>query len=313
MNTKKTYLNALAYELGDLCSIYEIDELKRTPQVLEALVRLGLDKYSRSQLTISGMAKVSALKTINKSLIAAEDIDVLIYATNSFSNFKSTGMTEVCHLIDELCLEKAYPIGINLSECGNLQTAIRVANSLIKSEDCNNILIVTTDKGPVGGSRIIQPNVSVSSDAAASLIVTSSEKGAEFEIICNKQYIDPIVSYIDPMRDSLQFIEAIMKGVKKTTLMALTAIDKEPKDLCKLIINNYNTSVSRTICDVLEFEYDQLYNNNIPRFAHAWASDNIINLYDFSQETHLTPGEIVMLIGTGTSTWGATILSKSCN
>ncbi|AFZ28262.1 3-oxoacyl-(acyl-carrier-protein) synthase III (plasmid) [Cylindrospermum stagnale PCC 7417] len=310
MNTKKVYLKALAYELGELHSIDEVSELKEDPQVLNTLLTLGLDKYSKSSLTLSGIAKISALKTMEKAPIIDQDIDVLLYATNSFRNFKSTGLAEICHLIDELSLERAYPIGINLSECGNLQAAIRVGTSLIKSEDCNNVLIVTTDKGAVGGSRIISPNISVTSDAAASFILTNSETDAEFEMVCNKQHMNPGVSYIDPMRDGLQYLEAIMEGIKKTSHMTLIEIGKEPKDFRKLIINNYNTSVTKTICDILEFDHEQVYSKNIPRFAHAWASDNIINLYDFLLETPLLPNDLIMLIGTGTSAWGCTVLSK---
>jgi len=79
---KKVYLAAIAYKLGDFYSIEEIDELKKNPQVLKMLLTLGLEKYSKSDLVASEIAKASALQTLEKAQIPAEEIDILIYATN---------------------------------------------------------------------------------------------------------------------------------------------------------------------------------------------------------------------------------------
>jgi 3-oxoacyl-[acyl-carrier-protein] synthase III len=307
---RRVYLTALAYELGEFYSIEEVDELKENPQVLKTLLMLGLDKYSRSNLATSEIAKNSALRTMEKAQFLGEDIDVLIYATNSFWDLEGSGLMEIGCLIDELDLKKAYPIGINLSECGNLQTGIRVATGLIKAESCTNILLITTDRISEKSSRIVPPNISVASDGAASFILTSSEIKGEFEVICTSQHMNAKVNSIDPIKQSLLFFEQIMEGVKKTSDMALVNIAKQPKDFRQLITNNYNMSVTKSICDSLGFNPMQAYTKNISRFAHASAADNVINLYDFSLENSVLTNELIMLIGTGTSAWGCTVLSK---
>lgn len=312
MKSKKVYLTGLAYELGDLCDIKEIDKLKENPQLLNTLLMLNLDKYSKSQLTASELAKNSVLQTMEKAQVSGKDIDVLVYATNSFWNLgagvNGTGLPEVARLIDELALEQAYPIGINLSECGNLHSAIRVAASLIRAEDCDNILIVTTDKNSEK-ERILQGTLSVLSDGAASVILTSSREKGEFELLCTSQYMNSRVNHIDPTTP--EFMEETIEGVRQTANIALKKINKEPKDFRQLITNCYNISVSRTFCHVLGFNQAQTYTKNIPRFAHAWASDNIINLHDFSIESPLLTDELAMLIGTGSSGWGCSLLSKT--
>lgn len=307
---KKVYLAAIAYKLGDFYSIEEVDELKKNPKVLKMLLMLGLDKYSKSDLVASEIAKKSALQTLDQAQIFGEEIDILIYATNSLWNLEGSGLKEIGGLIHDLNLKKAYPIGINLSECGNLQTAIRVATALIKSEKCTNILVITTDKISENTSRIVAPNISVASDGAASFILTSSEKKGEFEVIQTTQHIDVNINYIDPIKQSSFFLEQVMKGLKEISDMALLSMGKEPKNFSQLITNNYNMSVTKSICDTLGFDPKQAYTKNISRFAHALAADNIINLYDFLVENSISTKELIMLIGTGTSAWGCTILSK---
>ncbi|MGV2829327.1 hypothetical protein [Myxosarcina sp. GI1(2024)] len=312
MKSKKVYLTGLAYELGDLCDIREIDDLKRSSQLLDMLLMLNLDKYSKSQLTASELAKNSILQTLEKAQVCRKDIDVVIYATNSFWNLgagvNGTGLPEVARLIDELALEQAYPIGINLSECGNLHSALRVAASLVRAGDCENVLIVTTDKNSEE-ERILQGTLSVLSDGAASFLLTNSREKGEFELLCTSQYINSKASNIDPKTP--EFLEETIKGVKQTANIALKKINKKPNDFRRLITNCYNISVSRTFCHILGFNEAQTYTKNISRFAHAWASDNIINLHDFSIESPLLTDELAMLIGTGSSGWGCSLLSKT--
>ncbi|MDJ0800855.1 MAG: 3-oxoacyl-[acyl-carrier-protein] synthase III C-terminal domain-containing protein [Calothrix sp. MO_167.B12] len=308
---KKVYLTAISYELGDFHSIKEIDELKEKPQVLETLLTLGLEKYSKSYLTTLEMAKKSALATLEKTKISAKNIDLLIYASYSFWDLESPGFIEIGRLIDELGLENAYPIGTFLSGCGNLQTALRMATNFIQSEECKNILIITVDRFSEKQSRIVQPNVSVLSDAAASCLLTSSEVKGEFEILCTSQNMDATISSLDPNSQSLEILEKITDGTYQAFEKALKTTGKEAKDIRTIITNNYNISVTKSLCASLGFDIYQAYTKNISRFAHASAADNIINLSDFALENSLLSNDLILLLGTGPSTWGCSILSKN--
>lgn len=305
----KVYLTALSYELGDFYSVEEVDELKENPKILDTLLKLGLKKYSKSQLTPLEIAKRSALRTLERANMRGEDIDALIYATNSFWNLAFYGIREVSCFIDELGLDNAYPIGVFFSECGNLQTAVRTAYSLIKSEDCKNVLLITTDKISETDSRIVPPNISVKSDAAASCVLSSNIK-REFEVIYNYQCMNAKMKDIEPNEQPLEYFEKIMEGVKRTVDQVVTNIKKEPKDFRKLILNNYNLSVTKSICMSLGFDVEQAYTDNISRFAHAIAADNLINLYDFSSTNNILVDDLILLLGTGPNMWGTTILQK---
>ncbi|WP_273761794.1 3-oxoacyl-[acyl-carrier-protein] synthase III C-terminal domain-containing protein [Nostoc sp. UHCC 0926] len=307
----KTYLSSIAYNLGNFYSIEEINELRDKPEVLESLLTLGLDKYSKSNLTTLEMARESGIQTLDKANISGKEIDVLIYATYSLWDFQSSPFVEIGHLIHELGLKNAYPIGTFLSGCGNLQTAIRIATNLIRGEECKNILIITADKFSENTSRLVQPNVSVLSDAAASCLITNDEVQGGFEVLSTNQVMNSEISYFDPIQHSLEIFERILAGSQKAFQQALQAIDKESNHFRLIITNNYNLSVTKSLCANLDFYPDQAYTDNIPRFAHASAADNLINLHDLSVSNPLFANDLILLLGTGPMTWGCTVLSKT--
>jgi len=305
------YLTALAYELGELQSITEIDELKNNPELLNTFLTVGLEKYSNTNSKTLEMAKKSASVTIDKANLSPKDIDLLIYATYSFWDFQSPGYVEIAHLINELGLKNAYPIGTFLSGCANLQTAIRLGTNLIRTEGYKNVLIITADRISEQQSRIVQPNISILSDASASCILTNDESKSEFEVICTSQNTDPGIMRLDFDKQSLEYFSKTIEGTKNAVKKALTSIQKEPNNFSKLITNNYNLSVTKSIGASLKFNFDQIYTKNISRFAHANAADNLINLHDFSKEKSLLTNDLILLLGSGPSTWGCIILAKS--
>ncbi|MBW4636390.1 MAG: hypothetical protein KME30_32285 [Iphinoe sp. HA4291-MV1] len=307
----KIYLSSIAYELGNLYSLEEIDELRENSQVLETLLTLGLSKYSKSDFTTLKMAMKSALRTLEIANISRKEIDVLVYASYSLWDLQSSAFIEIGHLINELGLENAYPIGTFLSGCGNLQTAIRIATNMIRGEECKNILIITADRFSEKSSRLVQPSISVLSDASASCLLTNSEVKGEFEILSNSQVMNSEISYLDPIQDSFEIFEKILDGTQKAFQKALQNLKIESNHFRQIITNNYNLSVTRTFCANLNFHPNQAYTKNISRFAHASAADNLINLYDFSFNNPLVANDLILLLGTGPITWGCTVLSKT--
>ncbi|WP_414570447.1 hypothetical protein [Nostoc sp. CCY 9925] len=309
LSNKKVYLIASAYELGNVYDIGDLDEIKKDKEILETLLKFGLKKYTKSQLTPPIMAKKTAQYTLEKGRINRKEIDALVYATSSFWDSRFYDGKEVSRLSYELGLENAYPIGVFLSECGNIHTAIRTAASLIQTGECRNILVVTTDQIQEGGTRIIPPNISIASDAAASCIV-SAEKG-DFEIMNITQHTNAAMSELDIEEKSEEYMYAVAEGIKQTLWKSMKFTEKQPKDFQQLITNNYNLLLSKTISDLGGFEFEQVYTENIARFAHALASDNLINLCDFLNNNFLNSQDLVLLLGTGTNMWGATILIKT--
>ncbi|GAB1542620.1 hypothetical protein NUACC21_52940 [Scytonema sp. NUACC21] len=305
---EKISLLGLAYELGKLCDIQDLSELRSDDKVLETLLKLGLEKYSKSNLSGVEMAYNSAQRTIKESSVEKSEIDVLLYATDRDSGLNNR--EDASHIISKLELKCAYPIGISFSGSGNLHTALRIATSFVKAGECKNVLIITTSKFEEGSSRLIPPNISIQSDAAASCIVSSTVKG-EFEIVKTIQHSDARMIDIDPVNQLTKYFEYVAKGIEKTISELMSSLKKVPEDFCKLITNNYNLSVNGTIRTLSGFSEEQSFTENISRFAHAVAADNLINLSDLSNNNLIQKDGLALLLGTGPNTWGATALLKT--
>lgn len=305
----KVYLSAMAYELGHLLDISSLDELCDKQEVLEQFLALGLEKYSHSHISPIEMAKKSANKTLEKSSIKRSEIDAVVYATNSFWNPDFYSRQAIGQFLLDLELVNAYPIGVFFSDCSNAHSALRVAKNLVKSEDCSNVLVVTTDANRPEESRILQPNISINSDGAASCIISSQPEG-DFEILKITQHTDADMACIDPSKQILEYFEGITAGVRFAVLKSMSHVKATPKEFKKVIINNYNSSVNQTFCSILELQDSQVFTDNLSRFAHAISADNLINLSDLLDQSSIGSQDLMLLIGTGPNAWGSTILCK---
>ncbi|MEH2193504.1 MAG: 3-oxoacyl-[acyl-carrier-protein] synthase III C-terminal domain-containing protein [Nostoc sp.] len=310
----QVYMTALGYHLGDSCPISEIKELTIKPEeeILETLLEVGLENYAKTRLSPLEIAKKSIEITLNKASIKSGDIDALVYVTSSFWNPSFSSTKEISRLIYEVDLNNAYPVGVFFSECSSMLTAIRIASNFIKAGEWKNVLVVSSDTISDNDTRIIPPNTSISSDAAASCILTS-EREEGFEVLYTTQQIDtamPDIFTLEDMEEIEQYLKASDQGMKEILDKTMKDMRMNPKDFQKIITMNLNSSVSQTVCKYLDVEIEKIFQDNIPRFAHALASDILINLCDFSSNYATESGNFLLLMAMGTNTWGTSVLCK---
>jgi 3-oxoacyl-[acyl-carrier-protein] synthase III len=303
----KVYVSGVSYELGSSSPISEICELKENPELLDAFQTLGLKSYCKSSISPADLARPALERTLKTVGIAPARVDALVYATSSFWNPAFQRREEISRLIDVLELENAYPTGVTLSESANLQSAIRVAAGLVALGDCDNVLVVATDRIADMDTRIVAPRISVKSDAAASCLI-SADPHADFELVGARQTIRPSLWDVDAERDLMHYMESINDALATTVHGALAACGCDRADILQVFANNYNISVLRTYAATLKFEPARIYSKNIGRTAHAVAADNFINLADYVAETPPAPGSLLALVGAGPNLWGASVL-----
>ena len=224
---KRAILSALSYKLGELHDIKTLDDLE--PEIQESLIELGLKQYSESELAISEMVRESVKGTLKEASITTKEIDAVVYGTMSFLNRDHYNELEISLVLNDLGLAHAYPFSVSFSWCANLLSLIRIGTSLVKSGDCNNVLLITADATPEWRTRLVPPKVSVSSDAVASCIITSQEVDG-FEIVQNTQYSNASTAGIDIPNQEIEYFESTSKGLKIVMENLLKKIDKKPDD-----------------------------------------------------------------------------------
>jgi 3-oxoacyl-[acyl-carrier-protein] synthase III len=303
------YINALAYELGE--TPRSLESLATVPDDIREQLREGaLDTYRVSTRTPLDLARVPMERSL-EALTAQERVMVrrVIVATNSFHDSAITEAAAVSRMLVELDIAHVTPIGLFLSFCANVQSAIAIARGLISIEGDGSILVVCSDVRSSEADRLVAPNISVLSDAAMSFVVSSSD--GPYRVLDSRLCVDSVLGGLDREQHFLTYMDGVARNVTSVVGDVLRGLDLTPDDIACVCPNNYNKWVCRSMAELAGFPEERLYLENIPRFAHAFAADNVINLVDLSRAGGVSPGDLVALFGTGAFQWGCTVVEAA--
>jgi 3-oxoacyl-[acyl-carrier-protein] synthase III len=301
-------VGSIAYELGELRDIGEIEELRNEPEVLTALRTGGLEHYSVTLRSPLEQAELCLRKTLAQHAAGSGPIEALIYASES--PWSERLYVQLNQMLVRLGLQDAYPIGLSLSGCTNFSMAIRIAASLIHAEGLHNVLIVCSDKAPEGGRRTLRPGVCVYSDGAVSCVVGREGKG-EFDVLQIGHENSPEMGDFNLERDAASLVMGIIEGVRKAVGRALLPIGGEPSRIRRLLLGNFAKHIATMYASLSGFSNAQCYFDNIPRFSHTYAGDPLINLCDSHRNDPLERGDLCMLLGIAVTSWGVLVLRKT--
>jgi 3-oxoacyl-[acyl-carrier-protein] synthase III len=301
-------IGAIAYELGDLRDIGEIEELRNEPEMLTALRTGGLERYAVSTLSPLEQGEACLRKTLAQRGAETGPIEALVYASES--PWSQDLYPRLNDMLVRLGLRNAYPIGVSLSACTNFSTAIRIAASLIRAEGLHNVLVVCSDKAPQGGCRTMRPGVCVYSDGAAACLIGRDGTG-EFDILQIRHENAPEMGEFNLEKDPAALIMGIIDGVRKAVQGVLLPLGKEPADIRRLLLGNFARHIATMYASVSGFSEEQCFFDNIPRFAHTYAGDPLINLCDSHRRAPLEPSDLCLLLGIAVTSWGALVLRKT--
>jgi len=302
------HLAGLAYELGE--DAHDLADLELVlPGVRQSLREAGLSQYRTSSRSPAELAKVSLGQTIEQvDPSAIEAVRHVIYATNSMWETSFTDPATLGSLLCDLGLPGAYPYGIFLSYCANLQCALELGSSLIRAETAEHVLVVCTDKADPKSDRLVEPRISVHSDAAASFLLTSTPRRGAYLLRDTVLHIDPAMGAIDADRQFVEYFQAVTEGVAGVVERTMQRNGLTPSGLSRVFTNNYNETVSTIVAKLVGFGLDQLFLDNIGRFAHALAADALINMTDAAASSPWAGGEQLLVLGTGPIQWGCSLL-----
>lgn len=305
-------VSGLAYEIGDLKPLESIEALRRSERSLISLRDKGVRRYAESELGPAAMAARAARRTLGITGVAPRDIDAVIYASTSFWEKRFTTEREISWLLFELGLENAHPVGVFLPGCANASISIRMAANLVRAEGYRHVLVATADKvAPEHPEkRVMWPDVSVLSDSAASCLVGAAGTGS-FDVLRMAHRSSPAMWDLDADSNLAAFLMGTVKGARRTAHAVLSAAEVEPAAIRRLITNNYNEPVMRMMARQCGFAEEQAFLDNVPRFAHGYAADTLINLADCTAHEPAAPGDLYFLLGTGHKNWGAALLRKT--
>lgn len=303
------YLKGISYELEEPRSIDQLEDLQQNPDLLAQLKSVGVASYSASRKSPTELVAACATRTLWKAKTDPKAVDLLVFATTSFWEPEYYGK-DIQSLVTKLQLENVYPIGVTFSECANLIVALAVGADAIRQGGYRNVLVVSADKSQAGKSRIVPPDVSVASDAAASVLLTGEGTGP-YELLSTSRYMIPLAFERAASENFAQYLKMTTRGIHEISARTMAAVGKTPEDFAWLITNNYNTSVSSLFASQTGFAPERVYTKNIARYGHGYGADNLINLYDCAGEHPPQPGDLFCLLASGPNMWATAVVRKT--
>jgi len=300
--TAPIFLHGISHVTGAPEDIATIDEIGRDEDTLATLTSLGLASYRRSSEPPAELAYRAVMGTLERARLGADQIDAVVYAPNTFDQQTYFGH-DISRFSERAGLLAAIPIGVTLAECGNISSALRVGRGLIASGDCACVLVVTADVCTVPTERLVRPSITVMSDGAASCVLRSADAPSGLELLGVWQKTNPKARGNDKAASFIRTAKYTADGVAAVTRAAMDALRLTPHDVRRLITNNYNHSVLRLFATKSGFTLRDCFLDNVGRYGHVYAADNLINLDAFAGSDG-RPGDTVLALSTGACTWG---------
>lgn len=302
------YIGGFSYELGEQeFDLEELVEIQGDPSNIQKLAQMGIKRYRTSEKPVLELAKAAINSFFDKGLTRREEIDGIVFCTNSFWCGREFQEGSLSDFWESLGLGNAYPIASSFSFCGNFLTGARTARNYIKSGDFTNVLLVVADRTAQGVTRVVPPMISIGSDAASCCLLTSQPL-TDYEIFPISQSTNARMGQLDPDKDFKAYTQGVAKGVTQNVQKALSHAGIGRKEITGVIPNNYNKWLTPSMVKLAGLSDELVQLDNIPRFAHAGASDICINLSDYTAGLENPKDEYLLLLSTGPAMWGSVVI-----
>jgi 3-oxoacyl-[acyl-carrier-protein] synthase-3 len=299
MSRPKIFVSAIESALGEQVPIEEIAPLAQDEKRLTTLRRNGLAHFRRTDAPPWELAARAARQTLSAAGAAGREIDGVVYATSSLER-REWLTVHYGKLADALGLSTIPPIGVFLSDCANVASALVVARGLIAAGSHRRVLLMTVDVFPDDAARMRNQLITINGDGAASAIV-SAEASNGLELLGVRQVSDQ-AAWTAP--DLERRFMLTIRGVKQAAAQLCDELGMAATDFDALVTNNYHRHCLNMLALQSGVPVERLVDAEVAANAHLSASDNLINLSHYLRSSPRS-GARVMSLTTGIATWAA--------
>ncbi|MCL9807860.1 3-oxoacyl-ACP synthase III family protein [Flavobacterium luminosum] len=282
--------------------------------------------------TTTSMGVKAAKIAIDRSGIAKEDIDFIIFATLSPDYyFPGPGVL----VQRDLGLKTVGALDVR-NQCSGFVYAISIADQYIKTGMYKNILVIGSEVhsrgldfttrgrgvsvifGDGAGAAILSREEDLTKGILSTHLHSEGQYAEELAVIApgmGKRWVTDIIADNDPNDESyyphmngqfvfknavVRFSEVIMEGLKANGL--------EISDIDMLIPHQANLRISQFIQQKFKLNDDQVY-NNIMEYGNTTAASIPIALTEAWEKGKIKEGDTVVLAAFGSGfTWGSVII-----
>jgi 3-oxoacyl-[acyl-carrier-protein] synthase III len=286
----------------------------------------------RGEDTTTTMGVKAAKIAIERSKIAYEDIDFVIFATLSPDYyFPGPGVL----VQKELGLKTVGALDVR-NQCSGFVYAISIADQYIKTGMYKNILVIgsevhstgldMTDRGrgvsvifgDGAGAAVLTREEDLNKGILSTHLHSEGQHAEELIVVApgmGKRWVTDIIADNDPNDESylpymngqfvfknavVRFAEVINEGLQANNLQV--------SDISMLIPHQANLRISQFIQHKFQLTDDQVY-NNIQKYGNTTAASIPIALTEAWESGKIKEGDLVVLAAFGSGfTWGSVII-----
>ena len=310
-------IRAIRYDLGECVPLCDLvgDGLsqEQASQLLDQQI-LGVSVLDRP---LAQAMEVCIRESVQSAGIAAEEIDTVILATESFGAlFEDDGPSAVGSfrntrnrlflVLYRLGISRASVLCATYGACTNLLHAFIMAEALVTKGLSRNVLIVAGEKFGTPAGRLLPEAVSMAGDGAAACIV-SSEARREDEAFRLKYVGTRPYKQVDVTSDNTPMLLEMFRAMRHAAADCYEACHLQPSDFRWIVPGDYNTLTSVTHGTLVGFSPDRIFLKNVGQFGHI-PFDPLINLANLTREQLIARTDRVLLFLCGPVYCGAIAL-----
>jgi 3-oxoacyl-[acyl-carrier-protein] synthase-3 len=243
--------------------------------------------------------------------IQPSDIGYLIYARGDsiatgdpWSLVDDTCINVPYHLLEDFQMTQAQVFNIE-QECTSTLMALKIADSLIKTDPVKKILILSRNFFTENQKRLMGGSIVVSDGAG---IIEISAESPGLELIDFMSYTSGRINMVRGLTNAQNMEEVFSNGVGLINHL-LNKNHIQTKDIAWIIPQNLSKASWNLYSRMLHFPRDRVFLNNLSDGGHIGDVDFVRNIADLTRQQLARPGDLLLVYGIGTGTsWNAVLL-----
>ena len=285
----------------------------------------------KTEDTTSVMGAKAAKIAIERSGVAKDDIDFIIFATLSPDMYFPGGGVRIQDLLD---MPTIGALDVR-NQCSGFVYALSVADQFIKTGMYKNILVIGSENhsgglekstrgrgvtvifGDGAGAAILSRSEDENRGILSSHLHSEGKHAKELSLLgpSTGRWVDAIMSENDPddvsyypyMNGTFVFKHAVVR-FSEVIQEGLVANNLTSEDVNLLIPHQANLRIAQFIQKKFRLRDDQVF-NNIMKYGNTTAASIPIALTEAWEKGKVKKGDVVVLVAFGSGfTWGSVIL-----
>jgi len=215
----------------------------------------------------------------DKNIIGRSKISTIFYVDDNRLSNKNKIQNLGHYLQYKYEMINADVITFSGNHCANIEFAISYAESLIKSGEITNVLILTANKVLDIKKRIIG-NYAIEGDGAG-IIFLNNDLEDGIAVLAKYSYTTGILHEADLTTENSfllckNYLECISEFLKRKEI--------KPNDIDNIVIQNANYLLINQCLNSLGFKNNQLFLENINKYGHLGCVDFIVNMSSLNKQ-----------------------------